>query len=293
MLKISKTGSKLSYPAKLLLFGEYTVTLGSGALAVPYDGLSGKLEYGTGEEKSEGLEKLHIHLATDPNLAARFDLKRLEKDISCGLVFNSGIPEGYGLGSSGAVVAAIYDQYALIKETELYALKQTLAAMESVFHGSGSGLDPLVSYLGRPVMADDDGNLGMVEVSLPEGLFLADTGISRSTGPLVALFRKMMDEDRIFSDKVNHLKEVNRQAIRASVYGHDLWNYFNDISTIQLSAFRPMIPAAYLDVWQSGLESGSYALKLCGAGGGGMILGMSAGDEKFPEGMKIIKLSPK
>ena len=48
-----------------------------------------------------------------------FDLAALKKDISLGLYFDSSIPQGYGVGSSGALVASIYDKYAIGKITVL------------------------------------------------------------------------------------------------------------------------------------------------------------------------------
>lgn len=47
----------------------------------------------------------------------RFD--EIEKDLQEGMYFDSSIPRGYGVGSSGAIVAAIYDKYAEDKITVL------------------------------------------------------------------------------------------------------------------------------------------------------------------------------
>ena len=50
---------------------------------------------------------------------------------------------------------------------------------------------------------------------------------------------------------------------------------FNLLSHFQYQHFIQMIPPTYRKIWGHGFESKSYALKLCGAGGGGFILGMS------------------
>ena len=47
-----------------------------------------------------------------------FNLEALAKYPS-GMYFDSSIPQGYGVGSSGALVAAIYDKYAHEKITVL------------------------------------------------------------------------------------------------------------------------------------------------------------------------------
>ena len=84
-----------------------------------------------------------------------FDLEALNKDVADGMYFDSSIPQGYGVGSSGALVAAIYDKYTIEKITvlenltreKLLKLKTIFGKMESFFHGKSSGLDPLNSYL--------------------------------------------------------------------------------------------------------------------------------------------------
>ena len=48
-----------------------------------------------------------------------FDLDTLKNDVETGMYFDSSIPQGYGVGSSGALVAAIYDKYAKNKITVL------------------------------------------------------------------------------------------------------------------------------------------------------------------------------
>ena len=41
-----------------------------------------------------------------------------------------------------------------------------------------------------------------------------------------------------------------------------------------------MIPEAFRKIWQYGLETHSYYLKLCGSGGGGFLLGFTDDLEK-------------
>jgi mevalonate kinase len=57
------------------------------------------------------------------------------------MYFDSSIPQGYGVGSSGALVAAIYDRYAQDKITVLenswkvIAAKKHILSNGSFFHG--------------------------------------------------------------------------------------------------------------------------------------------------------------
>ncbi|MBK9733664.1 MAG: hypothetical protein IPO92_01335 [Saprospiraceae bacterium] len=95
------------YYAKLLLFGEYTVTLGSGALSIPYTKYSGSWSYSKKTIPSrDGLLKLYNYLASQHHLSNEIQLEEFKNNIQKGLYFDSDIPLGYGLGSSGALVAA-------------------------------------------------------------------------------------------------------------------------------------------------------------------------------------------
>src|SRR5690606_35587126 len=104
-------------------------------------------------------------VAQNPKLV-NFDFKSLESDVAKGMYFDSSIPQGYGVGSSGALVAAVYDKYALDKITvlenltkeKLLQLKVIFSEMESFFHGKSSGLDPLKNYLSIPILINSKDN---------------------------------------------------------------------------------------------------------------------------------------
>ena len=50
---------------------------------------------------------------------------------------------------------------------------------------------------------------------------------------------------------------------------------FRDLSLFQFEHFAPMIPTLYRTSWNEGFRSGNYFFKLCGAGGGGFLMGMT------------------
>ena len=55
----------------------------------------------------------------------------------------------------------------------------------------------------------------------------------------------------------------------------NLFNNIKSLSKIVLDNFKPMIPDSFYKVWENGLKSEDYILKLCGSGGGGYILGFT------------------
>ena len=109
-----------SFNSKILLFGEYSLMFGSMALSMPTDKYSGRLSFaGSRELKGEigesnsallAFAKALKKLKEQNTLGFNINTDKLFKDISKGLFFESNIPQGYGLGSSGALVAAIYTE---------------------------------------------------------------------------------------------------------------------------------------------------------------------------------------
>ena len=199
--------------SKILLFGEYGIIKDSKGLSIPYSFYNGALK--TDENPSEeaiksnkSLRKFAEYLgAIDTNLVT-FDLTSLKNHIEAGMYFDSSIPQGYGVGSSGALVAAIYDKYAQDKITvlenltrdKLLKLKTIFSAMESFFHGKSSGLDPLNSYLSIPILINSKDNIEATGIpsQKAEGkgaVFLLDSGITGETAPMVRIFMENMKQE--------------------------------------------------------------------------------------------------
>ncbi len=269
--------SKIFY-SKLLLYGEYTVTMGSGALALPYFGYAGSWIFKNSQNhKDVGLQRLASHLSNDSYFHSIFDIAKFLNELSDGLTFLSNIPTGYGLGSSGALVAAFYDRYCFEPENDLNLLRTILGATECAFHGASSGLDPLVSYLNEGVIIQDAGSIEKIDLDIKDsGFFLIDTGMSRQTEYYVDLFKQKIQKSTSFSEAVLRLAKENKKAINA-ILAKDMlatYQFTKEISKLQLEYFSEMIPDQFLGLWRLGLDNDDFCLKLCGAGGGGMILGL-------------------
>ena len=288
--------------AKLLLFGEHIVLQGSPALALPFPRFGGAWRFAPASEITSLQQALPQWLAYLQNLQqngfllADLDLDLFAQDLATGIYFDSNIPTGYGTGSSGALCAALYARY--VREpfskqdaSGFPALKKTLGQLESFFHGASSGTDPLICYLNHAVLLQPDGRIERVDVPVWPGnntrirFFLLDTGLVRSTEPLVQWFMACCQEPNFLA----HIRQVHvpltAQAIDLFLEGswEELLVVFQKISAAQWADFQTMIPAGFAGVWQEGLQSGRFALKLCGAGGGGFLLGMAATEMDIPE----------
>ncbi len=265
------------YPSKLLLFGEYTVLVGSRALAIPISRWSGKWIFKKNVDAS--LNELVTYLQKS-QYNGTVDLIAFQGDILKGLHFDSTIPRGYGLGSSAALTAAIFDNYCATKnDRTLTVMIEELAAIESYYHGHSSGLDPLVSLLRKPVLHEGHAHRA---VNLSSGndmpqIFLVNSGIGRFTAPLVALFKSRLGEPDFVNEVVNPLKVNVDHAIDNFLSGSwdTFWDFLQLISEMQYAGFKEMLPEPVEHIWKSVMPRRDICLKLCGAGGGGYFLGFA------------------
>lgn len=296
--------------AKILLFGEYGIIKDSKGLAIPYNSYKGALKISKNlsepaKKSNQNLQKFYHYLVDlNKNDLVNFRLVDFKRDLDKGMYFDSSIPQGYGVGSSGALVAAIYDKFADDKITvlenltgdKLLKLKEIFSLMESFFHGKSSGLDPLNSYLSLPILIKSKDTLEPTGIpSQKEGkgaVFLLDSEQSGETEPMVSIFmnkmknkgfRKMIDED---------FAKYTDACIDDFLHGNisSLFRNVKDLSKVVLLNFKPMIPKAFHKLWQQGIETNAYYLKLCGSGGGGYILGFTEDYSKAQQLLKDYKL---
>jgi mevalonate kinase len=299
--------------SKILLFGEYGIIKDSKGLSIPYNFFKGALktdENPSSEaiESNGHLKRFVFHLQSlsekNPELVS-FDLEALHADVNAGMYFDSSIPQGYGVGSSGALVAAIYDQYAKDKITilenltreKLLKLKLIFGKMESFFHGKSSGLDPLNSYLSLPILINSQDNIESTSIPSQNAagkgaVFLLDSGSTGETAPMVQIFMEKMKQEGFRSMLKNQFIKHTDACVEDFVNGNvkSLFGNLKQLSHVVLDNFKPMIPAKFHDLWKQGIETNDYYLKLCGSGGGGYILGFTQDIEKAKTALKDYQL---
>jgi len=296
--------------AKILLFGEYGIIKDSKGLAIPYNCYNGALKKSkdlseTSQKSNLNLQRFYNYLVNlEKQELVSFRLSEFKLDLGEGMYFDSSIPQGYGVGSSGALVASIYDKYADNKITvldnltrdKLLKLKEIFSLMESFFHGKSSGLDPLNSYLSIPILINSKDNLEATGIpSQKEGkgaVFLLDSEMVGETEPMVTIFmnkmknegfRKMLNEDF-----AKHTDACIDDFLNGNV--KSLFGNVKQLSKVVLDNFKPMIPKPFHKIWQKGIDSNDYYLKLCGSGGGGYILGFTEDFDKTKTLLKQFKL---
>ncbi|MGB0811182.1 MAG: mevalonate kinase family protein [Flavobacteriaceae bacterium] len=292
--------------AKILLFGEYGIIKDAKGLSIPYNFYKGALKISDTKNKKaqssnqklsdfvDFLEQINSTLVT-------FNIKQLREDLAKGLYFDSSIPQGYGIGSSGALVAAIYDRYANNRITilenltrdKLLKLKEIFGQMESFFHGKSSGLDPLNSFLSLPILIHSKDVLEPTGIpSQPQAgkgaVFLIDSGSMGETAPMVNLFMQNMESPSFRKMIKEQFISYSDNCVEHFLKG-DVKSLFGDLKRLSktvLTHFKPMIPEQFHSLWKTGIDTNAYYLKLCGSGGGGYILGFT---EDISKAQSVLK----
>ena len=118
--------------------------------------------------------------------------------------------------------------------------------------------------------------------------FLVDTKIKRNTASLVNYFRRRSSEEDFYKNCTRVLLKLSREIIQLYIDEKhlELLVLLHEVSELQLNYMKKMIPMTFHQIWEEGLTSNLYSLKLCGAGGGGFILGFTANWEKTKAQLK-------
>jgi mevalonate kinase len=291
--------NRLMY-SKVMLFGEYTIIVGSMGLTIPFSHFNGQLDTLNGNSYTDlsfarrsnvKLSEYFHYLKQKTDFYSQWiDLNRLEKELQEGLFFESSIPESYGLGSSGALVAAIYYRYAKkridpdphMPQSQLHQLRQNFSQLEGFFHGTSSGIDPLICYLNYPLCLENQKSISAVRLPMrdtgPEDvIFLFNSGNPGKTAPLVEQFMLNLSQFSYQQVIYNEMVPVTNQCISLLVAGElELFvDQLKILSALQFRYFQAMIPNSVHSHWEYGLNHDLFTLKLCGSGGGGFVLGFT------------------
>jgi mevalonate kinase len=280
---VKSSDNQIYFPAKILLFGEYGIVSGWSGIAIPFHRFSGQLEPLDFSQITPRSEQSYTSISLLANQLRKqkddfdfLDIERFSGDMKKGLWFDSTIPTGYGLGSSGALIAAIYSQYRKFLSEDTAIVRDHLARMENFFHGSSSGIDPSVSFFQEPIVVTESGISVLKNFSLPNlglSIFLVDTGVSAKTIQLVDWFKSKMVQQEFRHRTEEDFLKINQSFVE-KLSNHeplvvdDLWV----LSHYQLEYLSPMVPDSFRSHFFAGLNSREFIFKLCGSGGGGYML---------------------
>jgi mevalonate kinase len=303
------------FNSKILLFGEYAVLHKGMALVMPCEKYTGHFEFldaatsnKQAVQSNEYLKKFCNFVANNVDENFVVEVKQFEQELEKGLFFKSNIPQGYGLGSSGALVAAIAlrylkktknlkDEIKALTYNKITELKGDLGRLESYFHGVSSGIDPLSIILNEPILLKNQQEI--ITTTLPKAtaennniVFLIDSKQPRNTSKMMSQFNTLLSQETFKKKFENHVIYNNNQAIE-DFLNSDVEKFYKtlyNLSEFQFQEMKDFFPENLHQNVAKGLKNGDYLLKICGAGGGGFTLGFTQNWEKTKEDLKDFEL---
>ena len=277
------------YYSKVILFGEYSMIFDATALMIPLKQFSAQWQLPQSRNKAasltsnQSLKRFCQYLSENEELSNLLDLHALRKDLDEGLFLASNVPSGYGLGSSGTLVAAVYDRYAVQKNDDYLQLKTLFGQMESHFHGSSSGIDPLQCYLGKPFKITLKGVELLPDDFLKKDIHicLIDTKIKSNTKPLVNHFKAQRENHDFLNRFQSEYVPCVSSCINSMIDGDKelFFKSLNQLTKGQLQFLRPMITDNTLDLFTADYDF-NFGVKISGSGGGGYVLGFTDNIDK-------------
>ena len=283
------------YYSKVILFGEYSMIFDATALMIPLKRFSAQWQFPQSRNRTasltsnQSLKRFCQYLSENEDLSNLLDLQALRRDLNEGLFLASNVPSGYGLGSSGTLVAAVYDRYAIQKTDDYLQLKALFGKMESHFHGSSSGIDPLQCYLGKPFKITPEGVQLLSDDFLKKDIHicLIDTKIKSNTKPLVNHFKTQRENPDFLNRFQAEYVPCVTSCINSMIEGNKelFFNSLKQLTKGQLEFLRPMITDNTLDMFTADYDF-NFGVKISGSGGGGYVLGFTDNMEKTSDLLK-------
>ena len=271
----------ISFNSKILLFGEYGIMHDSNALSIPYKKFNGSLSKSNHLSEDQkisnrNIESLYEYIIQEDYLNDIINSDNLKDEIDSGLYFDSNIPIGSGLGSSGALVSSIISRYSKVdlKSFSNSEIKKIMSLVESKFHGNSSGFDPAVSYFNQPMLYSNQKIKLIERIAFKDfKVYIIDSQIDSSTKKMIKVFEDKISksEFRLFfnSKFINNTNQCINHLINTSKLFRDS---VKELSNDTLHNFQEMIPEKLKNKWKEGIKNDSYYMKLCGSGGGGFFL---------------------
>jgi len=280
------TAFQTTVPAKWVLTGEHSVLKGATAVALPHPHLSLTLEF----IPDPSLGGLEVHPVHTQGMLIQLLAEVLPLSLPSGqLTLNSQIPIGAGMGSSAALCVALTQWLAPFIGLSSEQIIGFATQLEHRFHGKSSGMDVAVIASQQPIsfrMNQGIDGVRKLEVTrLPDFTF-HDTGIRSSTRDCIIQvdrYRKDQPEQAVISDQrmaeasfhaIEGLKKFDRGDIQEA-----LSLLTKAIQEAQKSFYDwRLVPDSARALEQELYAQGALAVKLTGAGGGGMMVALWESD---------------
>jgi mevalonate kinase len=286
-----------SYPGKIILFGEHAVVYNSHAIAIPVSQVKSRAVIQPLLSAPAGTIEINaVDTHTRANLndlpqnhplatAIRLTLKQLTIQTPPAFIVraSSEIPMSAGLGSGASISCSI------IRAVSNYLGKPLPAAdisalafeVEKIHHGNPSGVDNTVIAFNQPILFKRGEAMQPVVVGSELHFLIADTGLKASTAEVVAGVRSRWQAEperyNTFFHQVDAITLSALAAIRAGQIA-EIGRLMSENHRV-LQSMAVSHPA--LDrLAEAARSAGAYGAKLSGAGAGGNLIALVAGEQQ-------------
>ena len=205
-------------------------------------------------------------------------LKHSGEKVGVNVTVRSDIPVAAGLGSSAAVAVATAGAVSKLLNANLTRdeIFHVAYEAEKLIHGTPSGVDPAISTYGGVILYRRGEGIKNVDVRVDIPLVIGNTGVSRSTGKLVAgvgMLRRR--HPSIINPIIKAGGLIVEEALKALVDG-DLETLGELMNINHGLLYSVGVSSKELDrLIYAARGAGALGAKLTGAGGGGCMVALT------------------
>ncbi|RLD01034.1 MAG: mevalonate kinase [Chloroflexi bacterium] len=216
-------------PGKIILFGEHAVVYGEPAIAVPVQALQARAVINavlSGKSGEIQIEAPDISLAADlkdldidhPLRAAVTEVageNKLDLVPACRIRITSTIPLSSGLGSSAAISSALIRALSAFLGVQMTDEEVSQAAfeVETIHHGTPSGIDNNVVTFRRPVYYQKGNPMEFLSIQTPFHILIAGSGFPGNTRKAVSTVRESwLTEPERYQKIFSEIGNITRRA---------------------------------------------------------------------------------
>jgi mevalonate kinase len=276
-------------PGKWVLAGEHSVLRGASAVALPHPELGLTLSFDPAtknRDRAFSVEPPTAEPLVDELIASVADAWEADGRSFAKpkgqLRIDSNIPIGAGLGSSAALCVALTQWMADPLSIPEDQRMEFATQLEHRFHGRSSGMDVAVISVKEPISFDMSRGIRSIGVrKLPRFTF-HDTGLRSRTSECVLRVEKFREEVPTLAIRIDEAMAAASRGAMEGLIQYDAGRKTEGLTLIQKSMQQArecfysweLVPGEAKRIEEDLLKKGALAVKLTGAGGGGMLVAL-------------------